>query len=129
MPRCPICQYELETWIATDPCPECGQVPREYTHRFFTPTQRLFVILIAIAFPIAHLALHQMIARTLRGNMWTDLTITLCLGVIFLGPPLLVFIIKDNFERGLAKSTAITLATLSIIPTGIINLAIQVALP
>lgn len=61
--------------------------------------------------------------------MWTDLTITLCLGVIFLGPPLLVFIIKDNFERGLAKSTAITLATLSIIPTGIINLAIQVALP
>jgi len=70
-----------------------------------------------------------MSSRTLRSNAWTDLATTLGLGVIFLGPPLVVFVIKDNFERGLARGTAIALAALSIIPTVILNLAIQVALP
>ena len=129
VPRCPVCQYELDTWVSSDPCPECGQAPREYTHRFFTHSQRLLITLIAIAFPTAHVVLHQMSSRTLRSNAWTDLATTLGLGVIFLGPPICVFIIKDNFERGFAKGSAIAFAALSIIPTVMLNFAIQIALP
>ncbi|MHA7814229.1 MAG: hypothetical protein ACX94C_12670 [Phycisphaerales bacterium] len=70
-----------------------------------------------------------MSSRTLRSNAWTDLATTLGLGVIFLGPPICVFIIKDNFERGFAKGSSLAFAALSIIPTVMLNFAIQIALP
>jgi hypothetical protein len=125
MPRCPNCPYELEAWLGANPCPECGQVPREYAHRFFTPLQRAVVIVIVVVFPAAHLVLRSMSINSLRNNVLADLTLLLCIGVIFIGPALLAYLVKDRFDRGLSKGTAVTFAAMSLIPACLLNVLIQ----
>lgn len=128
MPRCPICQYELDAWVGSDPCPECGQVPREYAHRFFTSVQYAVVIAIVIGFPAAHFVLRYASTGAFRSTVWAELTLILCLAIIFLSPPMLVYLIKDRFDRGLSRRTAVTFAAISLIPTCLLNVLIQTML-
>ena len=125
MPRCPNCQYELEDWASSDPCPECGLVPREFTYSFFTPFQRSVVVIVAIAFPVAHLVLRYASSYLSSNIVWADLLLLFCLAVILLCPPLLVYLTKDRFDRGLARRVAIALAVLSLIPSCLLNVLIQ----
>lgn len=63
--------------------------------------------------------------NSLRNNVLADLTLLLCIGVIFIGPALLAYLVKDRFDRGLSKGTAVTFAAMSLIPACLLNVLIQ----